>query len=74
MKIQKIKLVTFAESWRKWEEKNRRRGEIKNGGMKKWTEGAVAGIYKAVLPTNSSTELKKIILIYSVGEASKIHR
>ena len=45
-------------------------GEMKNGGMKKWTEGAVAGIYRAVLSTDSPTEFKKnIILIYSVGEA-----
>jgi hypothetical protein len=38
--------------------------------MKKWTERAVAGIYRAVLPTDSPTDLKNnIILIYSIGEA-----
>jgi len=41
--------------------------------MKKWTEGAVVGIYSAFLPTDSPTEIKNnIILIYSVGEVSKI--
>ena len=55
--------------------KNQRRGELRTEEMTKWTEEAVAGIYRAVLPTESPTEIKKtIILIYSVGEASKIRR
>ena len=41
--------------------------------MKKGTEGAVAGIYSAFLPTNSPMEIKNnIILIYSIGEILKI--
>jgi hypothetical protein len=53
------------------EEKNRRKTEEK----KKWTEEAVAGTYMAVLPTDSLTEIKLIIiLIDSIGEVSKIRR
>ena len=53
------------------EEKNRWKTEEK----KKWTEAAVGGTYMAVLPTNSPTDIKLIIiLIYSVGEVSKIRR
>jgi hypothetical protein len=48
-------------------------GTVRTEEMKKWTEGVVAGIYKAVLPTDSPTEIKNnIILNYSVGEVSKI--
>jgi predicted ATP-grasp superfamily ATP-dependent carboligase len=48
-------------------------GKLRTEEMKKWTEGVVAGIYKAVLPTDSPTEIKNnIILNYSVGEVSKI--
>ena len=36
--------------------------------MKKWTEGAVAGIYRVVLPMVNK---KNIILIYSVGDIQK---
>jgi len=40
---------------------------------KKWIERAVAGTYMAVLPTDSPTDIKWIIiLIYFVGELSKI--
>ena len=36
-------------------------GKLRTEEMKKWTEGAVAGIYRAVLPTDSPTEIKKIL-------------
>ena len=53
------------------EEKNRWKTEEK----KKWTEEAVAGTYMAVLPTDSPTNIKLIIiLIYSVGEVLKIRQ
>jgi len=53
-------------------------GEEKNQNLrwkteekKKWTERAVAGTYMAALPTDIKLI---IILIYSVGEVSKIRR
>jgi len=53
------------------EEKNQWKTEEK----KKWTEEAVGGTYMAVLPTTSPTDIKLIfILIYSVGEVSKIRQ
>jgi len=59
--------------WRKWEGKN----ENKSFGtkpMKKWTEGAVARIYR-VFPTDSPTaNLNNIIFNYFVGDVSKIRR
>jgi hypothetical protein len=39
--------------------------------MKKWTEGAVVGIYSTVLPT---TNLNNIIFNYSIGDMLKIHQ
>ena len=61
------------------EEKNRWKTEEKIGEKteekKKWTETADGGTYMAVLPTDSPTDIKLIIiLIYSVGEVSKIRR
>jgi len=66
--------------WNLWRTKRKRIGEklrrksVKNWGeKKKWTEAAVGGIYMAVLPTDSQTDIKLIIiLIYSIGEVSKI--
>jgi hypothetical protein len=53
------------------EEKNRWKTEEK----KKWIEAAVGGTYMVVLPMDSPTDIKLIIiLIYSVGEVSKIRR
>jgi hypothetical protein len=34
-------------------------GKLRTEEMKKWTERAVTGIYKAGLPTDSPTEIKK---------------
>ena len=49
--------------------------ELLNEAEEKWTEGAVAGIYSAVLPTDSLTKyLNNIIFNYFVGEFSKICR
>jgi len=61
------------------EETNRWKTEEKIGEKteekKKWTETADGGTYMAVLPTDSPTDIKLIIiLIYSVGEVSKIRR
>jgi len=61
------------------EEKNRWKTEEKIGEKteekKKWTETADGGTYMAVLPTDSPMDIKLIIiLIYSVGEVSKIRR
>jgi hypothetical protein len=57
------------------EEKNRWKTEEKIGEKteekKKWTETADGGTYMAVLPTDIKLI---IILIYSVGEVSKIRR
>jgi len=50
------------------EEKNRNL-RLKTKDKKKWTEGAVAGTYMAVLLTDSPTDIKLIIIfIYSVGK------
>jgi len=63
------------------EEKNRWKTEEKidekTEEKKKWTETADGGTYMAVLPTDSPTDSPTdikliIILIYSVGEVSKI--
>jgi hypothetical protein len=41
----------------------------------KWTEGAVAEIYSAVFPMDSSiTYLNNIIFNYFISEFSNIHR
>ena len=61
------------------EENNRWKTEEKIGEKteekKKWTEMADGGTYMAVLPTDSPTDIKLIIiLIYSVGDVSKIRR
>jgi hypothetical protein len=55
----KKKLVTFARNIKEMIGKKSKRGEGKlrtERRGKKWTEGAVAGIYSAILPTDSPTE------------------
>jgi len=72
MKIHKIEIE--ASVLKNGEEKNRNLS-WKTEEMKKWTEGAIAGTYMTVLPTDSPTDIKLIIiLIYSVGEVLKIRR
>jgi len=67
-------LEIVGQSFEEWRGKKSNL-KVKNGGEEKMTEGAVAGTYMAVLPTDSPTDIKLIIiLIYSVGEVSKIHR
>ena len=47
--------------------------ELWNEVEEKWTKGAVAGIYSAVLLKKSPTDyLNNIIFNYSVGEFSKV--
>jgi hypothetical protein len=72
MKIHKIEIEVSV--LKNGEEKNRNLS-WKTEEKKKRTEGVVAGTYIAVLPTDSSTNIKLIIiLIYSVGEVLKIRR
>jgi hypothetical protein len=63
--------------WKLWRMERKQNWNLrwKTEEKKKWTEGAVAGTYMAVLPMDSPTNIKLIIiLIYSVGEVSKIRR
>jgi hypothetical protein len=72
MKIHKIKIEVLV--LKNGDEKNRILS-WKTEEKKKWTEGAVGGTYMAVLSTDSPMDIKLIIiLIYSVGEVSKICR
>jgi hypothetical protein len=49
--------------------------ELSNKAEEKWTKGAIAEIYSAVLPTDSPTAyLNNIIFYYSVGDFSKIYQ
>jgi hypothetical protein len=70
MKIHKIKIEVSV--LKNGEEKNRNLS-WKTEEKKKWTEEAVVGTYMAVLPTDSPTDIKLIIiLIYFISEMSKI--
>ena len=49
--------------------------ELSNNAEEKWTKGAIAEIYIAVLPTDSpAAYLNNIIFNYSIGVFSKIYR
>jgi hypothetical protein len=67
-------LEIAGESFEEWRGKESK-FKVKNWGEEKMNWRAVAGTYMVVLPMDSPTDIKLIIiLIYSIGEVSKIHR